>query len=83
MGRREEVSVMTQVGSEYVSASVTMKSCQCVWLLVLESCSIFSCLTHYRHLSCTPMALAMVGEHFSTLERKLYVLCWPRTAESA
>jgi len=30
IGWREEVSVMTQVGSARVSASVTMKSCQCV-----------------------------------------------------
>lgn len=41
MGCREGVSVVIQVGSGNVSASVTEKSCQSVLLLVLESWSIW------------------------------------------
>lgn len=40
MGCREGVSVMIQVGSGNISASVTDKSCQRVLLLVLESWSV-------------------------------------------
>lgn len=69
----------------HISPSVKMKSCQCVWLLVLEGRSISSWLAHYRNLSCAAMALAMVGEHSSTFSeaqgRKLCVLC--QTAQTA
>lgn len=69
----------------HISPSVKMKSCQCVWLLVLEGRTISSWLAHYRNLSCAAMALAMVGEHSSTFSeaqgRKLYVLC--QTAQTA
>lgn len=40
MGCREGVSVVIQVGSGNVSASVTEKSCQSVLLFILESWSV-------------------------------------------